>query len=228
MRFELRARLMVIALSSVALGACLSGQTGSPDCVGSVSCVCDPLYGDGTLLRVRAERVEPGKLEAVVDEVFTTTYGDSSVVVGDRVGGYLRADQPCPPGDGSALQPDRELLVLYSPGRPQQGGVDLLDGVFSYAIAWGDTLSFGESIELSSSELSVMSSPESCLDRFPSPSAPPCHDTQTGVACSAAPHAELGGPSAAATLLALVALLGVRARRRRGAATGRLRPERAG
>jgi hypothetical protein len=60
-----------------------------------------------------------------------------------------------------------------------------------------------------------MSSPESCLERFPPPPAPPCHDTQTGVACSAAPGPELGGAASAATLLGLMALLGVRARFRR-------------
>jgi hypothetical protein len=215
MRFGWVAVALGFALA-VALSGCLSGQTGSPDCFGAMSCICDPLYGGGTLLRVHAERVESGKLEAVVDEVFASIYGDgSSVAVGDRVGGSMLAEQPCAPDTAPAAQAGAELFVLYSPGYSPQSGEDPLDGVFSFAIPWADTLSFGGSKELSSSELAVLSTPESCQQRFPPPPAPPCDDTQTGVACSAAPRSGSGGADSFVLLLGLLAVLSARARRSR-------------
>lgn len=175
-----------------------------------MSCVCDPLYGAGTLLRVHVEAVEVGKLKAVVDEVYSTAFGRSPVVAGDRVGGVVLREQPCGADDPSGLQVGNELLVLYNAGS-QQGVVLLLDGVFSWAIPWQDTLSFGDSKELSSSELSVLATVESCEERFPPPPMPPCNDT--GVACSAAPQSTSGGTSYGAVLLALAALVtGVRRR----------------
>lgn len=170
-----------------------------------MSCICYPLYGAGTLLRVHVEVVEPGKLEAVVDEVFTTVYGESPVVVGDRVAGALLREQPCGADAPSGLEVGNELFVLYNAGN-QQGVVLLLDGVFSWAVPWQDTLSFGDSIQLSSSELSVLATPESCEERFPPPPAPPCNDTQTGLACSASPPAQPGGVGYSAVLLGLAAL----------------------
>jgi len=212
MRFAWLALALGFALSCP-LGGCLSGQTGSPDCVGPESCICDPLYGAGTLLRVHVERIEAGRLEAVVDEVFTSFYGVASeTVVGDHVAGSLLAEQPCAPGAPSTLQVGSELFVLYSPGH-EQGSPRLLDGVFSWAVPWAETLSFGGSTELSSSELSVLETPESCHERFPSAPAPPCNDTQTGMACSAAPQTSSSGLGYGAMLLGLTALL-LRARRR--------------
>lgn len=200
---------------SCPLGGCLSGQTGSPDCVGSVSCICDPLYGAGTLLRVHVESVEAGKLEAVVDEVFLSFYGvDSAAAVGDRVGGALLAQQPCAQDAAPGVQVGSEMFVLFSPGYTD-GSARLLDGVFSWAVPWADTLSFGASIELASTEVSVLSTPENCHERFPPKPAPPCDDTQ-GLACSAAPGSSEGGVGSAALLLGLAILVGgVRRRARR-------------
>jgi hypothetical protein len=205
MRFAPPALALGFALSCP-LGGCLSGQTGSPDCVPAVSCICDPLYGAGTLLRVHVERIEADQLEAVVDEVFTSFYGVASeAAVGDRVAGALLAEQPCAPGAPSTLQVGSELFVLYSPGH-EQGSPRLLDGVFSWAVPWAETLSFGGATELSSSELSVLATPENCHERFPSAPAPPCHDTQTGLACSAGPRASEGSTGYGAMLLGLAAL----------------------
>jgi len=208
-----------VVLVAVALGGCLSGQTGSPDCVGPVSCICDPLYGAGTLMRVHVEVVESGRLEAVVDEVFLTVYGATSpVVAGDRVGGALSATLPCA-GDGyPSVDVGSELFVLYSPGY-EQGASRLLDGVFSWAVPWADTLSFGDSVELASSEVAVLSTPESCQERFPPKPAPPCHDTQTGVACSAAVGPKDGAGNAAWLLGLSLVFASFRRRGRRGART---------
>jgi hypothetical protein len=212
MRFAWLALALGFALSCP-LGGCLSGQTGSPECVGPVSCLCDPLYSAGTLLRVHVERVEAGKLEAVVDEVFPSHYGDNGVVAGDRVAGSVTAEQPCAQDAAPNAQVGGELFVLFSPGYPPEGGATLLDGVFSWAIPWAETLSFGGSFELASVEVAVLSSPESCRERFPPAPAPPCNDTQTGMACSAAPASSAGGGGYGALLLGLTALL-LGARRR--------------
>lgn len=242
MRLGRLAWVVVIALGSAAFGGCLSGQTGSPDCVGRTSCVCDPLYGGGTLLRVHVESVEAGKLEAVVDEVFAPPQNAHNAEVGDHVGGSLLAEQPCGGEGSSNLQAGQELLVLYSAGvnpdypncsafqacaaadcaslpEPelsdcwtacddkthdfcsQQRGVALLDGVFSWAVPWSDTLSFGAGHELSSSEVSVLFSHESCGERFPASPPPPCNDTQTVGLCSAAPRAGSHDYSAWTSLL---------------------------
>jgi len=206
------ATLFAFGLSfGLALGACSSGQTGSPDCVGAMSCICDPLYGSGTLLRVHADSVQTDKLEATVEEVFASGYGPSDVVVGDHVAGSLLAEQPCGPQTGPSAVAGSELLVLFNPDYSPQHVPVLLDGVFSFAVTWGDTLSFGDSKELSSSELAVLSTPESCQQRFPPVPAPPCNDTAGGVACSAAPRGSAVGQSYWAILLGLVALVrGVR------------------
>ena len=211
MRFGWVFAALACALSCP-LGGCLSGQTGSPDCAFAISCVCYPLYGAGTLLRVHVEAVEVGKLEAVVDEVYSTAFGQSSVVAGDRVGGALTREPPCGADMPSGLQVGNELLVLYNAGS-LQGAVQLLDGVFSWAVPWQDTLSFGDSLELSSSELSVLATVDSCEERFPPPPMPPCNDTQTGLACSAAAPSKSGSVGYAALLLGLAAFVaGVRRR----------------
>jgi hypothetical protein len=99
------------------LAGCGSGQTGSPDCVGPTSCVCDPLYAGGTLLRVHAERSAAGKLEASVDAVLGSVYGVApDVELGERIGGSVLLEQPCARGASSDSLPGAELLVLYSPG----------------------------------------------------------------------------------------------------------------
>lgn len=191
----------------------MSGQTGSPECAEPVSCVCDQLYSAGTLLRVHVERVEAGKLEAVVDEVFASHYGDNGIVAGDRVAGTVIAERPCAPDAAPTAQLGSELFVMFAPGYPPEGGVRLLDGVFSWAVPWAETLSFGGSTELSSSELSVLAAPESCRERFVPEPAPPCNDSHAGPACSASavPQASVGGIGNAALLLGLAALMaGVR------------------
>lgn len=96
---------------------CVGGQTGSPSCAPPGHCVCDPLFNDGTLLRVHVERFEPGKLEAVVDEVFAPSDSSPQAQVADRVGGLLLAQRPC--GSDAHAEPEvgSELLVLYRAGQ---------------------------------------------------------------------------------------------------------------
>jgi len=163
-------------------------------------------------MRVHVDLVEPERLEAVVDEVFFTVYGATQVEAGDRVGGVVRAGHPCPSEAAASLQVGGELLVLYSPGS-EQGVPRLLDGLFSWAVPWSDTLSFGGSFRLSSSELTVLATPESCRERFPPEPPPPCNDT--GIACSAAPPRQRGGGGDAAQWLGLAALAACVRRRRR-------------
>src|SRR5881394_2025730 len=94
MRFGRLALALGFALGFAETG-CSSGQTGSPDCVGATSCACDPLLSGGTLLRVHVERVDVGKLEAVVDEVFASPQYAHNAELGDRIGGSVLAEQPC-------------------------------------------------------------------------------------------------------------------------------------
>src|SRR5262245_47148827 len=172
---RIAARLVAPALCALALGGCLSGQTGSPDCVGPTSCLCDPLYGTGTLLRVHGESAQDGKLIAVVDQVFATIYGTpSEVQVGDRVGGSVIAEKPCALAYTAQTLVNAELFVLYFAGSADDRSAALLDGAFSFVVPWGDELDFGGSHRLPSSEVNVLTGPESCLQRFPASPAPPC------------------------------------------------------
>lgn len=99
------------------LGGCLSGQTGSPDCVPPENCVCDPLLSAGSLLRVHVESADQERMVATVDAVFWTIYSDyDPVAVGDRIGGALLRLRPC---DGPSAPPpaaESDLLVLYGGG----------------------------------------------------------------------------------------------------------------
>src|SRR5688572_23027599 len=95
------------------LAACSSGQTGSPDCPGPSSCVCDSLYAPGTLLRVRAESFESGRLVAVAEEVFSAPDQATFVAAGDRIGGGLVSEKPCAPDESSASLSGVELFVSF-------------------------------------------------------------------------------------------------------------------
>jgi len=206
------ARLAPVWLLAGALGGCLSGQTGSPDCPGPRSCVCDPLYGGGALLRVRVESQQDGQLGTAVLELYPSEYGVSGVTVGDHLAGSVGSAQPCLPEAPLTVSEGDELLVLFSPGA---GSSALLSGYYAWAIPWSDPLSFGATQELPQSELSVLASTTSCLERFHPEPAPPCHDTET-VTCTAA--GSTGAPARGAQVawlaVGLAAALVYRARRR--------------
>jgi hypothetical protein len=85
----------------------------------------------------------------------------------------------------------------------QQRSAALLDGYFSWAIPWTDPLSFGASHELPRSEIPLLFSHESCVERFPAPPAPPCNDTSV-VRCSATPRPRVSGLGSLASPLALL------------------------
>lgn len=87
----------------------------------------------------------------------------------------------------------------------------LLNGVFSWAIRWTDSLDFGGGNELPASEVDVLASYDTCVERYPEPTAPPCDMRRSAEGCGAARSApEQGG---GAWLLGLVALVcGVRRR----------------
>ncbi|HYJ07375.1 MAG TPA: hypothetical protein VEX18_00160 [Polyangiaceae bacterium] len=105
-----------LAFATLPLG-CLSGQTGSPDCVGPNACVCDTLYSAGILLRVRVESADADRIVAAVDSVWSTVYsGGEFVQVGDRIGGPVYRQQPCVDQPGELPAAGSELLVLYSSG----------------------------------------------------------------------------------------------------------------
>ena len=97
MRFGSLLTGCLVALLALASVGCLSGQTGSPDCVGSTSCLCDRLYAGGVLLRVHGESQEPGKLVAVVDALLSPSDQTLDLAIGDRVGGSVLAELPCAP-----------------------------------------------------------------------------------------------------------------------------------
>lgn len=61
----------------------------------------------------------------------------------------------------------------------------LLDGLFNWAVPWGEQLDFGDDHRLGSSEVSVLSDYQSCIARLPPPAPPPCNDSSSGLSCSA-------------------------------------------
>lgn len=176
--------LLLPVLAALLLGGCSSGQTGSPDCAPSVSCLCDTLFTAGTPLRVRVERYRDQRLEVVVEEVRPSSYGTNGVVVGDRIGGGIHVAKPCAPEATLEAAEGDELLVLFSPdnqGTPEQA---LANGYFAWAVPWTDPLAFGAAYELPQAELSVLSDDRSCVQRFPVDPGPPCQDTRSPT-CSA-------------------------------------------
>lgn len=109
--------LLIIAAGSLGLSGCSSGQTGSPSCARSTSCVCDSLYSYGTLLRVQVEGLRSGRLEAMVRQSFKAPdAAPSDVEDGDRIAGSLGSERPCDRDAPSSVQVGAELLVLYSAG----------------------------------------------------------------------------------------------------------------
>lgn len=175
-------RLFALALLALflPLGGCLSGQTGSPDCVGPTECLCSTLYSGGNVLRVHVESSTTDKLTAVVDQDIASVYGAPPVAVGVRIGGSLGAEKPCAPGVSSAPPAGADLLVFFFHSS------DPLDGSFVWAIPWAETLDFGAEHLLASSDLDVLSSPEACLERFPYGPAPACEDTINAGPCTIA------------------------------------------
>jgi len=112
MRFK---RLLVSCGLALLLSGCVSGQTGSPDCVGPVSCLCDPLYAPGPLLRVHGESADgSGHLVAVVDQVFSLHPTD--IQVGDRVGGSIMREKSCDPGYHESTLVGADLFIMFFRG----------------------------------------------------------------------------------------------------------------
>lgn len=107
--------LLTGCLVAALLSGCGSGQTGSPDCVGPSSCLCDQLYAGGVLLRVHGESQEPGKLVAVIDALLSPANETLDLALGDRIGGSVLAELPCAPEQSLGQLAGQELFVLYSP-----------------------------------------------------------------------------------------------------------------
>ena len=97
----------------------------------------------------------------------------------------------------------------------QHRSAALLDGYFRWGILWQEPLDFGDSKQLSTSEIDVMTSIDSCREHFPTPPAPPCNDTRTLGRCTAAPQRSPSSPGAWALLVVAIAL-GWSLRRSRG------------
>ncbi len=219
------ASVLSLALS---ISGCLSGQTGSPECVGPTSCVCDTLYGGGALLRVHAEMVDGGRLVAVVDEVLGSVYGGADVRSGDRVGGELTVQRPCAAEDVAPLE-GAELFALYYPstqaaslscdGKSEEACAEersaaLLSGGFSFVVPWAEELDFGAGHQLPLEDLAALESPEACWERFPLGEAPPCDDTiESGCRLSHTPSSPFGSPWAGVLFGAALLAWARRARR---------------
>src|SRR5689334_19915675 len=97
----------------LAFVGCLSGQTGSPDCAGPTSCLCDALspWALNVLLRVRADSAGPDQLRATVVSVVTPGEHLRGFVAAGHVGGYVF--DRC--GGTSTWIAGQELLALYRP-----------------------------------------------------------------------------------------------------------------
>jgi hypothetical protein len=206
--------LFFVAAFALPLGGCLSGQTGSPDCVGPTECLCDTLYGGGNVLRVRVDSVEGDVLRATVTENVVGIYGSIPVAPGTRVAGTLGVEQPCAPEQRSSSLGGADLLVNFGfTGEPTNGH-------FVWAVPWSETLDFGADHLLTSDEAaSVFASPEACLSRFPSSPPPPCNDTIEGGPCTVAQvRARPAFPSAALVSALLFGSVARRLIRRRSSA----------
>jgi MYXO-CTERM domain-containing protein len=100
----------------------------------------------------------------------------------------------------------------------------LLNGNFRFAVPWEAELDFGAERRLPSADVSVLLSPETCLERFPYGATPPCNDTVSTTSCGvteASPTAR--GHTWLAAALGL-ALLGWSRRGRSSASRARRNP----
>lgn len=220
-----------MSLALLALVGCSSGQTGSPECVGGTSCVCEPVHAGGALLRVRVERFD-GWLQASVGAVVSPAEHAFGLVANEPIAGEVLQERPCERLGGSVLVTGEEALVLYQPrgsdavpicegaqateecrSRRSQA---LLDGVFSWAVPWTEPLDFGADQGLATTELSVLLTPDSCFAHFHETPTPPCDDVRSGCSASRAPVARDAWFSALAASLLLVAARGLGRRGSRG------------
>jgi len=99
---------------------CGSGQTGSPSCVGTTSCICDSLYAERSPVLLRGTVMSVGTLAAdqqltlTVEELVNPEYA-WDIVVGDSVGGFYRSGPSCAP-NGYVPAPGDQVLAIYYRG----------------------------------------------------------------------------------------------------------------
>lgn len=113
----MRAWLLLSCFSAVPLGTqgCKSGQTGSPDCPASESCVCAAL--DGTILLTGTL----ASFEAQTATVLVTGWVSPAelrddLVLGDTVGGAVRTTLGCGSDPASTPAVGEEVFVAYERG----------------------------------------------------------------------------------------------------------------
>jgi len=173
---------------ALGLTGCSSGQTGSADCAGPSSCVCDSGAG-GSLLRVQITQADAEHLEVTVVEPlslgqFVSEAERAQLAPGAAIAGALVRTRPCSIGLNVGLPAEftagSELLVDFSVGDTAA------DGAFGFAVPWQNTLEFGMGHSLPSADVSVLFDVNTCLDRFPANPVPPCDDTVSGF-CAQAP-----------------------------------------
>jgi len=109
--------LLAIPVLGTVVG-CVSGQTGSPDCVGTTSCICDSVYSQrspvlfrGTVMSVGASAADK-HLTLTVEELVNPQHA-WDIVVGDSVGGFYSSGPSCAPNGYLPALGDQVLAVYY-------------------------------------------------------------------------------------------------------------------
>lgn len=93
--WAMRRAASLVSLVFLALVGCGSGQTGSPECIGGTSCVCERVQAGGALLRVRVDQFN-GSLQASVVALVSPAEHAFGLVANERVAGYVVRERPCP------------------------------------------------------------------------------------------------------------------------------------
>jgi hypothetical protein len=202
----------VFPLLGLGASACLSGQTGSADCIESISCGCE-FFSNRDAARGRVIEVDEARGRAVIEleEILTSMPIGPALAAGQRVVGPFAVFNPARAmarlacEDTRAAPPVVEEQVLVTFNRWDYE-------ISFWLLPWADQYDFAGTM-LSTTELRTLSERDECASRFPPPPVE-CNDVVAGPfgACALAPAAS---PRAWVGLV-VMALAGVLRRLRRG------------
>ena len=189
-----------------------SGQTGSPRCVATGSCVCDSLKG-AVLVRGTLNEINAKVATVTVDEVLAPSENVPHIDVGDEIQGAVRAGLPCSSDERPSVARGADVMVALFPSGPMDGSSGYTGQL--WLIPWGAELALGRNISVASTDLHELTYTETCLRHFPSTGTPECNDTVDVSACSATRPNATGNTSFIWLIGAVAVITWIRRRRSR-------------
>ena len=204
-------RIAWLAMSAgLTVTSCLSGQTGSADCVpGPVSCQCEgfaqKIVIEATLLSVDASQQATLEIETVLNP--KSYFGANTVH--RKVIGSFSTGLPCEAARETPRVGDTVFAAFYPWNDTGSGDI----AAALLILPWTDAIELGNGTAVPLSEVVELTDSAKCDLRYPPPAHEPCRDTSYIGLCTlpAAPASRSNSPWLAA--LALTALVHLRRRR---------------